>query len=216
MPDVTVNRSLAAFDYEAAWGRAWRAAGARSSGAEVRDALLQRYNEPQRKYHTLQHLCECLQLFDTVRQLPVCPAEVELALWFHDAVYDLKRADNEERSASLAQASLLADGASPEVASRVAALILATRHTSVPRDPDERLVVDIDLAILGTSAERFAEYERQIRDEYAFVPGWLFRRKRRAVLRSFLDRSHIYATPHFAARFEETARANLSHAIGNG
>lgn len=213
---MTVNRTFAAFDSEATWARAWGAAGARSSGADLRDVLLRRYAEPQRKYHTLQHLRECLELFDTVRQLPAHPAEVELALWFHDAIYDLKRSDNEERSADLAQASLLADGASPEVASRVAALILATRHTSVPRDPDERLVVDIDLAILGASEERFAEYERQIRDEYVFVPGWLFRRKRRAVLRTFLDRPQIYATPHFAALYEARARANLAKAIGNG
>lgn len=202
-------------DLVLSWERAWHGAGACSGGEAVRAALLERYAEPQRKYHTQQHLRECLQLFESVKQLPAHPAEVELALWFHDAIYDLKGADNEERSASLARASLLEAGAGPEVASRVAGLVMATRHTAVAADADEQVVVDIDLAILGANQERFAEYERQIRDEYAWVPGWLFRRKRRAVLQSFLERPRIYATPHFAALFEARARANLATALGN-
>jgi predicted metal-dependent HD superfamily phosphohydrolase len=78
---------------------------------------------------------------------------------------------------------------------------------------DEQLLVDIDLAILGASEARFLEYERQIREEYGFVPGWLFRRKRRAILRSFLKRPRIFSTQHFNASLEQRARANLARAM---
>ena len=82
-------------------------------------------------------------------------------------------------------------------------------HTAVPVLDDERLLVDIDLSILGAPEDRFTEYERQIRQEYAFVPKWLFRRKRREILKGFLDRPAIYSTPHFHDRLEARARDNL-------
>jgi predicted metal-dependent HD superfamily phosphohydrolase len=172
------------------------------------------HNEPHRKYHTVQHLSECLAAFEQVSQLAVHPAVVEMALWFHDAIYEVKRSDNEERSAQWATAELRAAGVATEAAELVASLVLATRHTSVPATPDEQVLVDIDLAILGASEQRFAEYERQIRDEYAFVPGFLFRRKRRAILQSFLQRPHIYSTAHFHAALEQAARSNLQRAVG--
>lgn len=78
----------------------------------------------------------------------------------------------------------------------------------------EQVLVDIDLSILGASEERFAEYEQQIRSEYSFVPGWLFRRKRRSILKSFLGRNHIYSTPHFHSLLEIKARQNLHRATG--
>ena len=87
--------------------------------------------------------------------------------------------------------------------------MMVTRHTGVPVDADEQLLVDIDLAILGAEPARFAEYDRQIREEYNHVPGWLFKRKRRAILHSFLDRLRIFSTPHFHQVREDTARANL-------
>ena len=77
------------------WARAWRGCGARTDGAEVHAGLVSRYAEPHRAYHTLQHLAECLTLFAEVRHLVPHPHEVELALWFHDAVYDVHASDNE-------------------------------------------------------------------------------------------------------------------------
>lgn len=199
------------------WQRAWAGCGAASSGADIYQALLIRYQEPQRHYHTLQHLTECLQGFAVVADLPGSapehPAEVELALWFHDAIYDIKPSDNEGRSADWARQVLVQHGAADAVAERVHALILATRHTAQPVAGDAQILVDIDLAILGAAAPRFAEYEQQIRREYADVPGWLFRQKRRAILRGFLQRPHIYSTPYFRTALEETARANLQRAI---
>ena len=186
----------------------------RGDGVAARDEVLRAYAEPWRHYHALQHLGECLTAYGAADHLAVRPAEVEAALWFHDAVYELQRADNEEQSARLAQRTLADAGVPQDVASRVAALVLATRHTAIPEAPDEQLLVDIDLSILGASQERFAEYECQIRAEYSFVPEAVFNEKRRAILRSFVARPSIYNTAHFRNLLEQAARRNLAGALG--
>jgi predicted metal-dependent HD superfamily phosphohydrolase len=191
----------------------WRGLGAAGEGAALRSELLTRYGEPHRHYHSRQHLGECLQWFDRVAGLTGRPAEVEAALWFHDAVYDIGRPDNEERSASWARTALLAAGVREPSAERVERLVLATKHVAAPTEADENLLVDIDLAILGAGEARFAEYERQIRQEYAAVPEAQFRERRLAILGSFLARPRIYGTDHFQARLEERARANLRRAV---
>lgn len=197
--------------------RSWRhcagALAARPIGPAVFDELVARYSEPHRKYHTLQHLTECLAHFEAVRDLAVQPAEVEMALWFHDAIYDTQRHDNEETSADWAREVLLAHGTATAAAQRVHDLVMATRHTALPASPDEQLLVDIDLSILGAGPGRFAEYEQQIRHEYAFVPAALFQQKRREILQGFLDRPVIYSTAHFRETLEARARENLCRAI---
>jgi predicted metal-dependent HD superfamily phosphohydrolase len=195
------------------WQRAWAGIGARTDGQGVHAQLLARYSEPHRHYHTLQHLGECLAMFESVDRLAERPAEVELALWFHDAIYDTQRSDNEACSAEWARAALNEAGVARDSADRVQALIMATRHTASPTLPDEQLLVDIDLSILAAEQPRFGEYEAQIRKEYAFVPRWLFRRKRKAILQGFLDRPAIYSTPHFRQMLEQRARENLKQAI---
>lgn len=195
------------------WQRAWAGIGASGEGGALREEVLARYAEPQRHYHTQQHLGECLTAFDGARESAERPHEVELALWFHDAVYDVKRHDNEQRSADWARAALLDAGVDADAAQRVHALVMATRHTAMPEGRDATLLVDIDLSILGAERPRFDEYERQIRQEYAYVPGFLFRRKRREILKGFLDRSAIYGTPHFHDALERRARENLARAL---
>lgn len=176
-------------------------------------ALRVRYDEPHRHYHGLQHLSECLAAFEAVSHLAHFAAEVELALWFHDAIYAVRRSDNESRSASWASKVLCEAGVAPERRARVHALIMATQHAAVPVADDEKLLADIDLGILAAERVRFADYEQQIRREYAFVPGVLFRRKRRAVLAAFLERPRIYGTDHFHATLELRARHNLARAL---
>ncbi len=198
---------------QSSWERLWAGIDASGDGTRMRDELIARYSEPWRKYHTLQHLQECICTFESVRRLAIHPEEIEAALWFHDAVYELRANDNEERSARLAEAVLATAGISPEAVARVVALVLATRHTAAPALADEQLLVDIDLSILGAAGPRFAEYERQIRDEYAFVPEPVFREKRRAILQSFVKRRQIFGTPHFHGLLEAQARCNLERAI---
>ena len=198
---------------ESLWTEAWRDLRLPPPAPDVLAGLLAGWAEPHRKYHTPQHLRECLALFERDRALARHPGEVAMALWFHDAVYDTARHDNEAASADWAARVLLESGAASDVAARVHALIMATRHSEVPATPDAKLLVDIDLAILGAEPSRFAEYERQIRDEYGFVPEDVFRDKRAAILRGFLARPALFSTPAYDARFDASARANLARAI---
>jgi predicted metal-dependent HD superfamily phosphohydrolase len=177
------------------------------------EQLLRAWDEPQRHYHTLQHLTECLALFDTLREHAEQPADIELALWFHDAIYDVQGHDNEARSAHWATQALAAGGVDTARCQRVHDLIMATCHTALPASPDQALLADIDLVILGAPAARFAGYTRQIAAEYAWVPPDVYAVKRRAVLQGFLDREQIYTTPAVAQRLEQHARNNLAKAI---
>lgn len=169
------------------------------------DALIARYREPHRRYHTLQHLEECFAAFDEIAHFAERAADVELAVWFHDAIYDTRRNDNEQRSADLAQ--------SATGSARVHRLIMATRHEAVPHEADEKLLVDIDLWILGSPTQRFDEYEQQVREEYGWVPGPIYRRTRRKLLEAFRARPTIYSTDRFVQRYEARARANLARSL---
>ena len=179
----------------------------------LRDELVARYAEPHRRYHTLQHLGECIAAFDPVVALAAHPGEVEATLWFHDAVYDVKAHDNEVRSAAWAERALLDAGVPIEPARRVHALVLATRHDALPTSADAWLVVDIDLSILGAEPARFDEYEHQIRQEYAWVANDVFRMKRRELLLHFLNCPFLYGTAYFRGRLEHRARENLRRSV---
>jgi predicted metal-dependent HD superfamily phosphohydrolase len=194
-------------DLSERWQGAWRELG-RVASASLLARLMHAYSEPHRRYHTLRHLEDCLQKLDKARSLAGRPAEVELALWSHDAIYDVRRDDNEARSAQWAREAI-----GGEAGERVHDLVLATRHAASPTGGDAALVVDVDLSILGAPARIFDDYERQIREEYAWVPAGLFRRRRRAILDGILARPFIFSTLHFRERLEVTARDNLARSI---
>ncbi len=196
------------------WQRLWNELGARVANGGLMNQLIAAYSEQQRHYHTLQHLRECLAHFEAAGSLARRPAEVELALWFHDAVYDPRRQDNEARSAEWASDSVLAAGCDAAVAQRVRALVLATRaHQDEAGDSDTQLLLDIDLAILGATPARFAESGRQIRAEYAHVDEAAFRAGRTRVLQGFLARPSLYLTAPYREALEARARANIGQAL---
>ena len=171
------------------------------------------YAEAHRHYHTAAHIDACLREFDSVRFLARSVSEVEAALWFHDVIYDPRAADNELQSAEMASRFLASAGVSPSICARVHSHIMATAHKGNPADDDARLVVDIDLSILGQAEPVYDVFERSIREEYKWVPWFLYRRKRIKILRSFLDRKAIYGTERFRQRYEPAARSNLERAI---
>ena len=131
----------------------WRRLGAAGSPDAVFAALSAAYAEPHRAYHGADHINDCLTQFDAVSELAHRPDEVEIALWFHDAVYDPRASDNEEKSAVWAVQALSSGGISAETAARVSHLVLATKHSALPHEPDAQFVTDIDLSILGRSPE---------------------------------------------------------------
>lgn len=195
------------------WLAAWQALGVQPPEPGLHGALLARYDEPHRHYHARAHLEACLGHFDTLAAHAPHPALVEMALWFHDAIYDIGATDNEQRSADWARDALLAAGAAPAVAARVHALVMLTRHDAPPDDDDARVLLDADLSILGARPEVFEAYEQQIRREFAQVPPDAFRARRRRVLQGFLDRPAIYHTPPFRGAREAQARSNLAGSI---
>ena len=196
----------------AQWQAAWLALGARADLALFAQ-LCGCYTQCHRHYHTLRHLRECLRNAAALAQYADRPAEVAIALWFHDAIYDVTAHDSEARSADWARDSAIAAGLDEAVAARLHRLILATRHTGVPGDADAQVLLDADLWILGAPSRRFAQYEQQVRREYRHVPDAAYRHGRRQVLVSFQDRAHIFNTPLLRAHCEAVARENLGRSI---
>lgn len=195
------------------WLKLWERLGAEGSGHSIFAHLTAVYGEPGRAYHTARHIRDCLAQLDSARATARRPDEVEAALWFHDAVYLPGGSDNEDRSAALAEAALLACDVPREVAQRIAQLILATRHLTLSDDPDTQLLCDIDLSILGRERAVFDEFERCIRQEYDWVPEAIYRTSRTEILAGFLRRRFIYQTDVFRDRYETQARANLGRVI---
>jgi predicted metal-dependent HD superfamily phosphohydrolase len=195
------------------WVTLWHRLGAHGSGRSVFAHLASAYTEPGRTYHNTVHIQDCLTQLDLSREFAQRPDEVEAAVWFHDAVYQPGASDNEDRSARLAEISLVACAVPLESARRVGDLILATRHLTVPQDPDAQLLCDIDLSILGREPGVFERFEGSIRQEYAHIAEPVYRRERAAVLARFLRRTVLYQTEFFRVRYEEQARVNLSRTL---
>jgi predicted metal-dependent HD superfamily phosphohydrolase len=161
----------------------------------------------------VQHLQECLAHLDRYRHLAQRPGEVEAAIWFHDAVYSVRAKDNESQSAAWAGRALQTAGVDQEAIARIQSHIEATSHSAAPEGTDQQLLVDMDLSILASDDIRFAQYEVQVRQEYSWVPAFLYKKKRREVLQSFLSRQAIYGTPEVKLALESRARANLQASL---
>lgn len=172
-----------------------------------------RYTEPHRAYHTLRHIRDCLSVLDEFRELASDPRIVEAALWWHDLIYDTKAFDNTCASAEIARTDMRLLGCTSEFEERVTAAILATKHNSVVQDPDQQLVVDIDLHALGVSETRYAWYAAAVRKEFEWVPWRTYARKRAEFLETFLNREHIYYLPPLREAYERHARVNIHKEI---
>ncbi|ESX16392.1 hypothetical protein [Mesorhizobium sp. LSJC264A00] len=191
--------------------------------APLKRALSALYQAPDRHYHNLAHIEALLALADEYRASLHDSGAVEAAIWFHDAIYDSRAKDNEARSAALAQ-DKLATRTDPERLGRIAAMIVATATHELPSlHPggladenalrDAALFLDMDLAILGASADAFDAYEQAVRREYGWVEEPMWRAGRGAILKTFLARQHIFHSQEFRQRFEPQARQNLARSL---
>jgi predicted metal-dependent HD superfamily phosphohydrolase len=186
--------------------------GPTPEAAAVGDDLLSRWAEPHRSYHNLAHLRAVLSHLD---RLGPAAGTVRLGAWYHDAVYQPGRADNEERSAGLARDGLPAIGLEPGVVSEVLRLVhLTAAHRAEPADTDGAMLCDADLAVLGSPPAGYETYRRAVRAEYAAVDDGAWRRGRSQVLEEFLGRDHIFATETGHRLWERAARENLSRELG--
>lgn len=180
---------------------------------EVYDALHAAYSEKRRSYHTVDHIDAMLTHFDGVKDIAERPEELELAIWFHDAIYKPLSKTNELDSANWAQAFLASRGYGEAGIERVHNLIMATLHNGSVKSHDEQLIVDIDLAILGAPPAVYDQFERNVRKEYRLVPWFIYRKKRKGLLQSFLSNASIYNLDPFKEKYESTARYNIGRAI---
>jgi predicted metal-dependent HD superfamily phosphohydrolase len=200
------------------WAATLRAAGATADDDTVAAAgadLLNRWREPHRRYHDAEHLAEVLAAVDDLAADAADVPAVRLAAWFHDAVYDGRPGDDEQRSADLAVEVLTRLGVPAERSDHVADLVRTTlHHDPAPGDPDGAVLCDADLAILAADADRYAGYVRAVRAEYAHVPEPMFRSGRAMVLKALEAMPRLYRTAAARQRWEEPARANLARELG--
>jgi predicted metal-dependent HD superfamily phosphohydrolase len=177
------------------------------------------YRQPGRHYHDLGHVEALLAILDEHRSEFDDVEAAEAAIWFHDAIYDSRRGDNEARSAALA-AEKLTYRTSPRRLARIVAMIEATATHALPDTPgsdaarrDAALFLDMDLSILGAAPAAFDAYEAAVRREYAWVDEKAWAVGRAAVLKGFLDRPVIFNTEIFQRRCEAQARANIERSL---
>jgi predicted metal-dependent HD superfamily phosphohydrolase len=137
---------------------------------------------------------------------------VALALWFHDAVYDPQAKNNELQSAELFE-QYVAQNLSTDDAQKIKRWIVATQKHQSHDELDLQFLLDIDLAILAASPERFEEYEWQIQEEYAWVDLEIYANKRKEVLMHFYQTEPLYQTEYFQQNFEQRAKGNLKNII---
>lgn len=182
------------------------------------DDLKLRYAEPQRAYHTWEHIEALLGHLDMFRSHIHDEVRVLWALYWHDAVYDPVRTDNETESARLLEADakgILPDG----ILTEAAAIISATANHELPSGVTDNVksdcayFLDMDLSILGAPEPVFDEYEQNIRKEYSFVPIERYCQARSAIMLNFLKRRSLYFTEFGEKLWGESARSNLKRSI---
>ena len=183
-----------------------------STAMAVWSDLAARYQEEHRSFHTLRHIAECVNVVDQYAARvgwSDVPPELELALWFHDIVYEPGSNDNEQLSADVFEAWASKARLSEELVHGVNLLILETEAHLGRGAMLAGVMCDCDLTILGSSERRYAEYARTLRSEFSHCPDWKFRLGRASFLRQLLKRNFLYTAPVFENAFESRARANI-------
>jgi predicted metal-dependent HD superfamily phosphohydrolase len=175
--------------------------------------LLPRYAEPHRHYHTWSHVLACLEARRAIAGAAL--PEVDLALLFHDAVYEPLAHENEARSAELLVEEGRRAWLDEHLVQRARPLVLATKHGAGDEVDSEEacIVIDADLSILGADRATFARYEEAVRKEFAMVDDAAYVAGRTAVLRTFLERPSIYLTHRARRLWEASARQNLEESL---
>ena len=187
--------------------RLWGRCIGEGAGA-VFDELDALYREPHRRYHTTAHIVHCLHCFDLAADRMDEPDAVEMALWFHDAIYDVPTEKNESRSAELF--AVKAGGRGEErFRSKVHRLIMVTTHDGPPETLDESFMVDIDLSSFGLPWEEFLRDSLAVREEFLHVPNAEFYPRHRKFVESLAARPAFCFTEFFRERHEARARENI-------
>ncbi len=178
-------------------------------GQKVLLGLFKAYSSQGRYYHTLEHIEQVLATLNDLRSLSQNYAAIEFAAWFHDAVYNPKANDNEEKSAEYAAMILKGLEIPSSIIEDVYSLIIETKYHQSTEDIDSKIFLDADLSILGASATKYKKYAQLIRKEYLWLSPVKYRTGRKQVLQSFLNRERIYFTEKMFFALEQQARENI-------
>lgn len=206
---------LAAFqsEYKPRFVALWKR-NAGTAAAEVAErswsCLITRFSEAHRHYHDYKHMRHCLRELDGAAHRIGDADVVEMALWFHDAIYEPGAADNEIRSARLFE-SFAAPVLNPNLTREVSSAILDTVHKTLPEADNARFVVDIDLSSFGLPWPEFMADSHALRKEQMHLSDREFYQRKCAFLKSLIDRDRIYATQYFGNLYELAARTNIEH-----
>jgi predicted metal-dependent HD superfamily phosphohydrolase len=191
----------------AAWARL---AGDSATSRTEWAALVGAWSEPHRRYHDLAHLAAVLGIVGELAASATDADAVRLAAWYHDAVYDPRRDDNEQRSAARARAGLRGLVEERRIAEVERLVLLTAGHDPQPGDADGAVLCDADLAVLASPPDAYAAYASAVREEYGHLPDAVFAAGRAAVLEQLLALPALYRLPAVAERWTAPARANLT------
>ena len=183
-------------------------------GYKVFLGLVNAYSGAERFYHNLGHIYQVLEIIEQMKSLSLNFQALQLAAWFHDVIYDPKAQDNEQKSAEYAEAALNSLQLPKDLIFRVINLIWDTKnHLASPTDIDSQILLDADLAILGSAEWKYQAYAEAIRQEYSWISDAEYRVGRKQVLHKFLQRERLYLTPYLFTKLEANARNNLRSEI---
>lgn len=179
---------------------------------EIFTLLGEQYKETTRYYHNWEHIKAMIKGLYSYPEEINDTLSIELAIWFHDAIYVPLRKDNESRSAKFfyEQLSMYLP---IERVRKVMSYIEATKSHSKTTDRDLQVLLDLDLAILGQPSAIYQSYSQNVREEFSYVPNFLYKKGRKLVLKNFLDRTTIYQTSFFNEKLEEQARKNINQEL---
>lgn len=184
--------------------------GAADASTEIHQRLVDGYNEPQRRYHTLAHIEHCLSMFEQCKSLTASPDALEIAIWFHDVIFQPGNPDNEALSAELYE-ELSAGAHTDEFRALVSKMIMATLHNEcLSGDSDIGYMVDIDLSSFGLAWEDFLRDSSNLREESRHLSEAAYSRKQGEFRANLLARPRFYQTEFFFQRYEQQARDNLT------
>lgn len=209
MATLAVDSIVGLDRFQGLWRRCL-IADARDNSVSIHKRLVNAYREPQRRYHTLAHIEHCLGMFDQCKSLARNPNALEIAVWFHDVIFEPGRRDNETLSAELYQ-DLSAGIHEPEMRQLVDRLIMATLHDGTSLDDsDASYMVDIDLSGFGLSWDEFLLDSQHLREENSHLSDAAYYRNQGDFQSGLLARPNFFYSNFFYQRYEQQARANLA------
>ncbi|MBN1175839.1 hypothetical protein JXA48_04305 [Candidatus Woesearchaeota archaeon] len=195
-----------------AFKQAWENKGG-TNAEKVFDIILEHHQKPHRAYHNITHVSHMLDGLNNSEDIAEDKTAIKIAIWFHDAIYDPTKKDNEEKSAELAYNQCIDNGILEEESQKIKKLILATKHSTTPQTNDEKIIADLDLVVLGLDLKTFKIYSEALRKEYDFVGEVQYWKNRKIVFERFLEQEKLFYTEFFKEKYEKQALKNIEWGI---